>query len=140
MKSQLSKKSQDMSSKSKLNFAEAPRPRSKQEEIELEAALLSLKFLSEIEKFLLAGETPMNKKTLAERIGTSSSYVTQLFRGTKLINFNTIAKIQSALDITFEIAARPAASSVYEVDMANLSSVGNQREFNLWISFKKNDA
>jgi transcriptional regulator with XRE-family HTH domain len=38
-----------------------------------------------------------------EEIGTSASYLTQLFRGDRLLNFRTIAKIEAALNIEFKI-------------------------------------
>jgi len=38
-------------------------------------------------------------------IGTSASYITQLFRGNKIINLETIAKFQKIFDIKFEIKA-----------------------------------
>jgi transcriptional regulator with XRE-family HTH domain len=36
-------------------------------------------------------------------IGTTPSYVTQLFRGNKIINLETIARMQLALNVEFEI-------------------------------------
>lgn len=38
-------------------------------------------------------------------IKTSGSYLTQVFRGDKPLNFITLAKIQKALNIRFEISA-----------------------------------
>jgi L-fucose/D-arabinose isomerase len=40
---------------------------------------------------------------VAKEIGTSASYLTQLFRGDRLLNFKTVAKIEQALAIQFEI-------------------------------------
>lgn len=72
-----------------------------EEQIELDAQMLMFRFLSEVEKYQeLKGIT---KKALAEKINTSASYITQLFRGDKPLNFYTIAKIQKALAIKFAI-------------------------------------
>lgn len=43
------------------------------------------------------------RKQLAESLGTSASYLTQLFRGDRLLNFKTEAKIEAALGIKFVI-------------------------------------
>lgn len=74
------------------------------EEIEHEAAMIMFQFLSEVEKVM--EDKKINKKDLAEIIGTSPSYITQLFRGDKLINFKTLAKIQKGLDMNFEVKTK----------------------------------
>ena len=47
----------------------------------------------------------MTRKELAQKIGTSASFLTQLYRGSKLLNLTTIAKLEKALGITFTIKA-----------------------------------
>jgi transcriptional regulator with XRE-family HTH domain len=78
--------------------------KSKEEELEHEAKMIMMRFLSELEK--LNYEKPLKKKDLAKAINTSPSYITQLYRGDKLINLITLAKIQDAFNITFEIKAK----------------------------------
>ncbi len=73
------------------------------EEIEYEAQMLMFTFLGEIEKYQDIKD--VNRKSLSERIKTSASYITQLFRGNRPLNFLTIAKMQKALKIKFEIKA-----------------------------------
>ena len=73
----------------------------KNEEVEHEAAMIMFQFLSEITKVM--EDKKISKKDLAKIIGTSPSYITQLFRGDKLINFKTLAKIQKGLDTKFEV-------------------------------------
>jgi ribosome-binding protein aMBF1 (putative translation factor) len=77
---------------------------SPEEQIEHRAQLLSAIFLSEVEKEL--DRMGWTRKRLAEEIGTSASYLTQLFRGDRLLNLKTVAKIEQALQITFEIRAK----------------------------------
>jgi len=72
-------------------------------DIEFEREMLMHRFLSEIEK--ICEEQNITKKELAEKIGTSASYITQIFRGTKTVNLETLAKFQHALDFKFEISA-----------------------------------
>jgi transcriptional regulator with XRE-family HTH domain len=78
--------------------------RNEEEEIEHEAYMLMFRFLSELEK-LGSGDHPMRKNELAKKIGVSPSFITQLYNGSKLINLNTLAKIERAFNITFEIKA-----------------------------------
>lgn len=78
-------------------------PKTKAEKIEHDAGMLSLYFLSEVEKVL--DERKLTKKALAKKVGTSPSYITQLFRGHKLLSMEMISKIQYALKIKFTVKA-----------------------------------
>ena len=84
--------------------------------IELETKLLMATFLSEIEK--ICEERGLLKKDLAKMIGTSASYITQLFRGHKIINLETIAKIMLALDIRFDVKIKKKSDSTLRNDQA----------------------
>ncbi len=75
--------------------------KTKEEKIEHDAQMISYRILSEIEK--VCEERRIKKKDLAEMVGTSKSYITQLFTGAKSINTQIMAKFEEALDITFEI-------------------------------------
>lgn len=75
--------------------------KSKEEKIEHDAQMISYRILSEIEK--VCEERKIKKKDLAEMVGTSKSYITQLFTGAKSINTQIMAKFEDALDITFEV-------------------------------------
>lgn len=76
---------------------------SEKEELEHEAKMIMFRLLSSFEKMF---DRTIQKKEIAEAIKTSPSYVTQLFKGDKLINFITLAKLQKAYDFTFEIEAK----------------------------------
>lgn len=80
------------------------------DEIEHESKMLMFKFLSHIE--LEMDKQNMSKKDLAEKLGTSASYITQLFRGTKTINLLTIAKLQKLFDIEFKISMTKDLESI----------------------------
>ncbi len=79
--------------------------KSHEEEIKHHAQMIMYRFLSEIE--ILCEEKKMTRKELAEKVGTSASYITQLYRGNKPLNIETIAKFQKVFDVTFEIKAKP---------------------------------
>lgn len=80
---------------------------SKEELLEQEARLLSFHFLSGVEQAL--EQQRISKKLLAEKVGTSASYITQLFRGDRLPNFYILAKMQDALGLKFEIKVQDVA-------------------------------
>ena len=75
------------------------------EDLEHNARMIMYRFLSEVER--ISDEKKLKRKELAALMGTSASYITQLFRGNKLINMETIAKFQLLFDVTFEIKAIP---------------------------------
>lgn len=75
--------------------------KNEEERVEHNAQMISYKVLSEIEK--LCEEKKIKKKDLAQMVGTSKSYITQLFNGSKSVNTYIMAKFEDALDITFEI-------------------------------------
>jgi transcriptional regulator with XRE-family HTH domain len=75
-----------------------------QDQLELEAKIIMAKFLEKVQE--IATQKGLKKKDLAEKIGTSASYITQLYRGHKLLNLMTLAKLQRALDIEFDIAIK----------------------------------
>ena len=93
------------------SFRELVEPADDADSIEMETRLLMYRFLSEVEK--ITEERGITRKELAKMIGTSPSFITQLYRGTKIINLTTLAKFQKALSFSFRIEAvgsLPAAS------------------------------
>jgi len=84
--------------------------KSEKEEIEHDAQMLMFRFLTETQKYQDA--QGVNRKLLAQKIKTSASYLTQLFRGDKPLNFVTLAKFQKALNIKFKIVAVPNSNQV----------------------------
>ena len=78
---------------------------SKKEKIEHKAQMISFRILSEVEK--ICDEKKINKRVLSKLVGTSPSYITQLFRGTKQVNTEIMAKFEEALNISFQIDANP---------------------------------
>ena len=88
----------------KKSFADIFNNSSSQENIDHDTQMLMFRFLSEIER--VAENQGINKrKDLADLVGVSAGYLTQLFRGNKKLNFETVAKFQKALNIVFEIKA-----------------------------------
>lgn len=75
-----------------------------EEQIDHRAQIFSAIFLSEAEKAM--DRKNWTRKKLAKEIGTSASYLTQLFRGDRLLNFKNVAKIERALDLEYEITEK----------------------------------
>lgn len=75
--------------------------KSPEEQVEHRAQMLSYNFLSEAQKAM--DQKDWTQRRLADEIGTSASYLTQLMRGDRLLNLKTIAKMEDALQIRFEV-------------------------------------
>ena len=117
-------------------FADLFSFRNEEEELEHEAYMIMFRFLSELEK-LDSEDRPLRKKELAEKLGVSPSYITQLFNGNKLINLITLAKIQRSYNITFEIKARQNESMYSAGDIPFESFPALQYEpSGFWIRHK----
>lgn len=72
--------------------------------IESNARLLMGQYLIQIERTL--EEKSITQKELAHSIGISASYLSQCFNLNKLINFKTLAKIELALNISFQLKSQ----------------------------------
>jgi len=90
-------------SRTEISFSEMYDSIDESDKLLIETRILMYRFLSEIEK--ISAERGLNHKKLAKLIGTSPSYITQLFRGKKIINLNTLVKFQKALGFKFRIEA-----------------------------------
>ena len=77
------------------------KPRSEDVETKHDSLMLMAAFLSEIE--YVQEQKKVSRKELASMIKTSGSYLTQVFRSKKPLNFLTLAKIKRALNIGFEV-------------------------------------
>lgn len=97
-----------------------------EEQINLDEYILMAKYLSEIENILI--EKSLTKKALANKIGTSPSYLTQVFRGDKPLNFKTLAKIKTVLNIHFEV-------HIIKNEIQNISKTKLNKEEKEWMSF-----
>jgi transcriptional regulator with XRE-family HTH domain len=122
-------------------FADIFSFRNEEEELEHEAYMIMFRFLSELEK-LSSGDRPLRKNELAKKLGVSPSYITQLYNGSKLINLNTLAKIETAFDITFKIKASQNESLYSAGDITFESFPEKQYEpegFWIWYKIKNPD-
>jgi len=88
---------------SKEGFEDLFKPRSEKVETKHDALILMAGFLSEIE--YIQEQDGLTRKALARKIEVSPSYLTQVFRSKKPLNFKTLAKIKRKLNLRFEIKA-----------------------------------
>ncbi len=88
--------------------------RTEEQIIERDSMILQASYLSEIER--LYQNIGLNRRELAEKIKTSPSYLTQVFRGDKPLNFITLAKIKRALDLRFDLIASFASEKKNDVN------------------------
>lgn len=75
--------------------------KSYEDEIEHMAKMIGFRILSEVEK--VCEERNISHKHLAELVGVTPSYISQVFSGDKFLNMLLAAKFEKALDITFKI-------------------------------------
>ncbi len=73
-------------------------------DLQHERIMIQMRFMSEIER--LMEENDFSEKKLAELSGLSASFITQLFKGNKKLNLDTIAKFQMIFDVKFKIEAK----------------------------------
>lgn len=106
---------------------------SEEDKIDITASVLMLYFMAEVEN--IQKIKGIDRKTLANMIGTSPSYLTQIFSGNKLLNFKTLAKIQKALNIRFEVKTVDLSSFDIENNkrLKNTDTKINQEEKD-WMS------
>jgi len=90
-----------MNTKLKNEFKKVLQFDTQEDKTEHDSKILMFKFLSLIEQEMELRN--MNKKDLAKQLGTSPSFITQLFRGTKTINLAKLAQLQNLFNIEFEI-------------------------------------
>lgn len=99
-----------MSMNSKINvenkiqelFLDILSPKSFEDKITTQAQMIHLDLIHEIRGLMQLKEIS-SKKELAERLNTTSSYITQLFSGEKLVNLKLLAKLQLIFDTKFNI-------------------------------------
>lgn len=72
-----------------------------EDQIEVDAYLLASRFLSVVEEH--AELNGLTRGSLAELVGVSAPYLSQVFRGNKLMNLTLAAKFQRALKFEFSI-------------------------------------
>ena len=84
------------------DFLEILIPKSDDEKLLFEAKMIQLEFISRLQE-LMKYKNINSKKELAELLGTTPSFVTQLFSGEKLINLKHLAKFQRVLGIKYAI-------------------------------------
>lgn len=111
------------------------------EALDHEAHMIMFRFLSEVEEYHSGGKN-IKRSELASKLSVSPSYITQLFKGDKLLNFTMLAKIQKAFNITFEIKAHKNESlySVESLKIETLPSFPLEPEgFWVWHKLNKPD-
>lgn len=107
---------------------------SEQDKLDNEAKLIMFRFLDIVER--KREKLGWSRKELAKKVGTSASYITQLMRGDKLVNMQTLAKMQKALDIKFEITE---IISYQEQTEIKIPPIGDGNGAWVWKKFKRPD-
>ena len=115
--------------------------KNKEEEIEHKAQMISYRILSEVEK--VCEEKKINKKELATMVGSSPSYITQLFRGVKHVNMDVMARFEDALELCFEIRSWYNTESHSDFVLNQMCTLGANRyahKKNVWYCLPDQDS
>ena len=72
-----------------------------EEQIEFDAQIIAFQFLSIIDEEM--EKQNISKKELGKRIGKSSSFITQIFKGDRKPNWHILARMQQVLGLEFKI-------------------------------------
>lgn len=99
---------------------------------EKEAKIIASKILSEISE--IAERKDLKRKNIADLIGTSASYLTQLYRGNKILNLVTLAKLKNKLNLNIEIKI---TENNYDNQNSDYSYLGLTKKVN--VDGKKRD-
>ncbi|MDZ4810041.1 MAG: helix-turn-helix transcriptional regulator [Bacteroidota bacterium] len=110
---------------------------SKTDKYDVDAKLIMAHFINGI--LSVMESTDVSRKDLAGKIGTSASFITQVFKGTKSINFLTLAKIQEALNIKFTVGVKRKKGEL-KFDAKTIIEMSKSfQETNLWAYKIKSD-
>lgn len=104
-------------------------------ELQYKADAISLRILSEVEK--ICGKRNIKKAALASSVGTSKSYITQLFSGAKQVNMMIMAKFEDVLNITFHFRTSSLLDENAEMQNINKDKFFNAKNNNglTWHKF-----
>jgi len=92
--------------------------------VKVDALVLAAQFLDIINKNI--ENRKITRKQLALQMGTSGSWLTQLFRGDKLPSLETIIQMAKILDISFEI--RDTSEDVVTKPLEQVELMDNMRK------------
>jgi transcriptional regulator with XRE-family HTH domain len=97
---------------------------SPEEENKLAALILAARFLEIVSSEMK--QQNMTRKALASAMGTSASWLTQLFRGDKQPNLETLTLMGKILGISFEVRSTKISNAAANSD--NASQINNLRK------------
>lgn len=88
------------------------------------AERLQLRFISLVEEEL--EQRNLSKKFLADKLGVSKSYISQIFAADALLNFKTLGKIEDTLGIQFDVSINTKMDDKLE---SSIDGSGNMVDF-----------
>lgn len=103
---------------------------SEEDIIEVDAQMLSFKFLEALEKSFAPRK--LKKKEIAEAIGKSPSFISQVYSGDKLISMPLLAKLQKAFNFTFDIKASHNSID-YDLSVFSELKTNNKKQSGFWV-------
>lgn len=77
------------------------KPTNEAEILEMKVEIFHLRFMDTVRQLMQQRE--MTQSELAQRLGTTKGYVSQLFSGDKILNLKRIVQLQAIFDVHFGI-------------------------------------
>lgn len=102
-------------------IASALRFENEEDALEFRAEAMHLRFIEKIKGRMR--ELGINQTRIAEELGTSKGYVSQLFSGDRLLNLKTLAKLETILDIKIELQIAALSDSETHSDAPSFNRV-----------------
>lgn len=72
---------------------------------EIEDSMISIRLMKQVDDFI--SDHDIKKSSLAERLGVSKSYITQLMTGVKKFNVSFIQKFESSYNVEIDFKIKP---------------------------------
>lgn len=99
--------------------------KSEKDKLKHGAKILMYRFFSEVER--LSEDGKLQRKDFADAIDVSESFISQLYKGDKIVSLTALAKLEEAFDLTFEVEAKLNNMNIYEVSEIEINPEKKQQ-------------
>ena len=118
------------SNKSKTDLLQLLHISTEQDRTDLDAELIQLQLLEKVSSIM--EDRGMTRSELANKLGISRAFVSQMFAADRALNLKLLAKIQRILDVHFEVT--PIQSWSYSPKMNQNSHPSKEKLVNVWFN------
>ncbi|HQF43250.1 MAG TPA: helix-turn-helix transcriptional regulator [Ignavibacteriaceae bacterium] len=91
--------------------------KSSEDKLNFKAIAIQLDILAEVDNIMQ--ERKISRKELADKLGKSKSFISQLFSGDKMLNLKMIAQLQEILECKFQPAFKSYSKPSNKINLPN---------------------